>query len=113
MEFNGKSPIYEQIYEYYKRLITLGALKYGDSLPSVREFAFSHGLNPNTVQRSFALLREDGYISSLPKKGNYVCYQGESDERKRKLLSGLSKLFEAGYSKEEIIAALPEEKSDD
>ncbi len=70
---NSKQSVYLQIVEDVKRKIELGLLCENDKLPSCREFAMQKGINPNTVQRAYTALEEDGYIFTVPKKGVYVC----------------------------------------
>ncbi len=107
MQFNGNEPIFLQIAAYYRRMIEISALKEGDMLPSVREVAVTNRVNPNTVQRAFSLLGEEGYISSLPKKGNFVSYKAEGKQR-GELKKSLQSLLDSGYSKEDIRLALQE-----
>lgn len=70
---NSKQSVYLQIVEDVKRRIELGLLVENEKLPSCREFAMQKGINPNTVQRAYTALEEDGYIFTVPKKGVYVC----------------------------------------
>ena len=113
MDFNGRDPIFLQIARFYERLISLGALKEGDALPSVREVAFANRVNPNTVERAFRQLVEEGYVVALPKKGFFVSKDKGETKRQKVLLSRLAELLEAGYSKEEIIHALKEGENHD
>jgi GntR family transcriptional regulator len=76
---SGKGAIYDEIASSIKRYITLGVLKPGEKLPSVRELALSLSVNPNTVARSYEILTEQGYLVSLPKKGCFVATQSHSD----------------------------------
>ena len=64
MEFNSNKPIFITIKEHYEHLIDQGALKEGIEMPSVREVALVNGVNPNTVQRAFSMMVEDGYLVS-------------------------------------------------
>lgn len=57
-------PIYLQIILFIKRGIIGGTIKNGDELPSRRVLSALLGVNPNTVQKAFALLEEEGLISS-------------------------------------------------
>lgn len=66
MEFDKRSPIYEQLKEYYKRVIVAGEYKAGDKLPSRREIAQEFKINPNTVQRALKELEEEEIIVSEP-----------------------------------------------
>ena len=69
---NTKQSVYLQIVSDIKRKVELGLLRENDKLPSCREAAIKMGINPNTVQRAYATLEEDGYIYTIPKKGVYV-----------------------------------------
>ena len=80
LNFSGKQDVYVEIADKYKEYIELGVYKNGEKLPSVREAAGELGVNPNTIARAYALLEEEGYICSLPKKGAFVIF-GEPKER--------------------------------
>lgn len=58
------SPIYLQIIGYIKRGIVAGTIQDGDEIPSRRMLSALLGVNPNTVQKSYALLEEEGLIRS-------------------------------------------------
>ncbi len=70
----GKNNVYEQIVNEYKRFIELGIIKQNEKLPSCRVLAKELGINPNTVVRAYSVLEQEGYITSLPKKGAFVIY---------------------------------------
>lgn len=72
MNLSNNNPIYLEIYNQYKKYIELGIYKPNDKLPSVRTLANDLGINPNTVQRAYTLLEDEGLIETLPKKGVYV-----------------------------------------
>lgn len=58
------SPIYLQILLYIKRGIIAGIISDGDELPSRRVLSALLGVNPNTVQKAYKLLEEEGLIQS-------------------------------------------------
>ena len=60
---NG-SPIYLQILRYIKRGIVTGDIVDGDALPSRRMLSAMLGVNPNTIQKAYRILEEDGLITS-------------------------------------------------
>lgn len=66
MEFDKRSPIYEQLKRYYKQAIVSGDYEMGDKLPSRRDIAQEFKINPNTVQRALKELEEEGIIMSEP-----------------------------------------------
>jgi GntR family transcriptional regulator len=66
------APIWQQIEEGMRRMITLGALKPGDSVPSVRDLARTLKVNPNTVARAYQRLTDRGVLSVKRGDGTYV-----------------------------------------
>jgi len=58
------APIYLQIMEHLKAGIAAGTVQDGDELPSRRTLSALLGVNPNTIQKAFRLLEDEGLISS-------------------------------------------------
>ena len=58
------SPIYLQILLYIKRGAVAGTIQDGDELPSRRMLSALLGVNPNTVQKAYRMLEEEGLIRS-------------------------------------------------
>ena len=69
-------PIYRQIAEQLRRLVAGGQLLAGSSLPSVREVAATHAINPMTVSKAYSLLEAEGVLERLRGKGMAVAAQG-------------------------------------
>ena len=61
---DGQSPIYQQILLFIKKGAVAGTIKDGDELPSRRNLSALLGINPNTVQKAFSQLEEEGLIES-------------------------------------------------
>ena len=61
---DGNVPIYLQIVGYIKRGIVAGTIENGAEMPSRRMLSAQLGVNPNTVQKSYAMLEEEGLIHS-------------------------------------------------
>ena len=57
-------PIYLQIVGFIKRGIVAGTIENGAEMPSRRMLSALRGVNPNTVQKSYAMLEEEGLIRS-------------------------------------------------
>jgi len=55
-------PIYRQLVEQVRRLIAGGQLPPGAELPSVREIAMTHAVNPMTVSKAYAQLEAEGLL---------------------------------------------------
>ncbi|MBD8899652.1 GntR family transcriptional regulator [Rhodanobacter sp. DHG33] len=69
---NAPEPIYRQIVEQLRRLIASGQLVTGDLLPSVRDVAGFHAINPMTVSRAYGLAENEGLLERLRGKGMAV-----------------------------------------
>ena len=65
-------PIYRQIVAQLRRLIAGGQLAAGDALPSVREVAGFHAINPMTVSRAYSLAEAEGLLERLRGRGMVV-----------------------------------------
>ena len=68
----GNGPIYQQILLYLKRGIAAGRIGDGDELPSRRVLSARLGVNPNTVQKAYRLLEEEGLIQSHAGAKSYM-----------------------------------------
>lgn len=68
---NGK-PIYEQLMDKLKELMINEVLQEHNQLPSIRILAQELTINPNTIQKAYKQLESDGFIYTLPGKGNFV-----------------------------------------
>ena len=60
LDYRDKRPIYEQVAEKLEKLIVCGALESNTRMPSVRSLAMELSVNPNTIQRAYAQLEQDG-----------------------------------------------------
>lgn len=96
-KLSGK-PIYEQIIDGIEKNILMGIYEPGGVLPSLRELSVTLGINPNTIQKSYAELIRRGVIIPSPGSGSYVA--PDAPERIRQAACG--KL--AGL--EELVATL-------
>lgn len=70
-------PIYQQILLYLKRGAVAGDIRDGDELPSRRALSALLGVNPNTVQKAYRQLEEEGLIYSHT--GAKSCVAGRSN----------------------------------
>lgn len=55
-------PIYRQLAEQIRRMVAGGQLQAGDELPSVRELALEHAVNPMTISKAYSLLEVEGLL---------------------------------------------------
>ena len=93
INFRDSRPIYEQVKTTLRKLIVLGAMSPDEKLPSVRELASQLVINPNTIQRAYRELEQEGYIISIPGKGSYANLSAQVDEgRKKELLTAMDEI---------------------
>ena len=101
------SPIYLQIIGYIKRGIASGTIGDGDEMPSRRVLSALLGVNPNTVQKAYAMLEEQGLIHSRSGAKSCIAVRPEAVERiKDELLEEtmkhmISAMKQMGVSREE------------
>lgn len=69
------APIWRQIEEGMRRMISLGTLSPGDTVPSVRELAQQLRVNPNTVARAYQRLTDAGVFAVKRGEGTFVSDQ--------------------------------------
>ena len=68
---DSKTPVYEQLYNFIKSDIISGVISGGEKLPSKRELAAHLGISKVTVEASYGALIDEGYVTSVEKKGYY------------------------------------------
>ena len=72
IDLKSRQAIYEQVMDNFKRLIVTGVVKQGEKVPSVRDMAKSLTINPNTVQKAYRELENQGYIYTVPGQGSFI-----------------------------------------
>lgn len=78
INYKSALPLYAQIKDSFIRLIMTGALHQDEQLPSVRDLAAQLAINPNTIQRAYRELENDGYIYTVAGRGCFVAPQSET-----------------------------------
>ena len=84
IDYQDRRPIYEQIVEKFQMLILRGVLEADSQMPSVRKLAVDLSINPNTIQKAYAILEQQGYIYSVKGRGNFVSGGEHLLQEKRK-----------------------------
>ncbi len=80
---SGTAPIYEQLVTKIEQLVLGGVLEENEQLPSVRELACELAVNPNTIQKAYAYLEQEGVTYSVNGKGRFVTNDVSSLKEKR------------------------------
>jgi GntR family transcriptional regulator len=65
-------PVYRQIIDQIKFMVSGGALKKGEQLPSIRDLARQLSLNPTTIAKAYELMAEEGLVEKKPGKGAFI-----------------------------------------
>ncbi|WP_127533519.1 GntR family transcriptional regulator [Paenibacillus kobensis] len=60
--FNNRDPVYLQVVKHFKERIATGKLTAGQTIPSRRELASQLNINPNTAQKAYKEMEEQGLI---------------------------------------------------
>ena len=81
----ASEPLYKQIHDQVIAGIATGQLEPGMSLPSVRSLASDLGINLHTVNKAYAILREEGYLKLDRRKGAVISV--ETLEKQQELAS--------------------------
>ncbi|MBE6963294.1 MAG: GntR family transcriptional regulator [Ruminococcaceae bacterium] len=113
LNYRDSRPIYEQIRDGLKKLIVSGAMSPDEKLPSVRALAQQLSINPNTIQRAYNELENEGFIYSIPGKGSFAAAVVDGGEsRKRELVEKIRELAAElrylGVDEEELAALVKE-----
>lgn len=113
--FLADRPIYAQLMEQIKRRIISGVYAPGEKMPSVRELAAEAAVNPNTMQRAFAQLEQEGLLYTQRTSGRFVT---EDEERIQKMKQDLAKemiadflenMEQLGYSRPQALKLMEKE----
>ena len=111
LNYGDHRPLYQQIIERYRELILTGVMKEGDKIPSVRELAASLAINPNTIQKAYKELENQGYILSSPAKGSFIAPvkgvdRAKLEELRQKLRALIREMKYMGETRESILSEL-------
>ncbi|MBE5766395.1 MAG: GntR family transcriptional regulator [Clostridiales bacterium] len=110
----SKQPLYEQLVEQLRRQLVLGVVKAGEAMPSVRQLATELGINPNTIQKAYRRMEDEGMIVSVPGRGSFVSedlagmLEKQRADQLKQTLETLRACRELGLSKE-AVASLVEQ----
>lgn len=114
IDLRSNTPIYLQITEQVRQLITAGVLQPGDQLPTVRQLATELRVNFNTVARAYRMLDEAGLISTQQGRGTYIWDPSTEETMQRLYKKSLEELAlhyleqsaQMGYSPAEALETL-------
>ena len=72
IDFNSDEAIYMQLRNQIIMGIATSEIREGDTLPSVRQLAQTVGINMHTVNKAYAVLRQEGFVQLDRRKGAVI-----------------------------------------
>lgn len=109
VDFQSRTPIFEQIEHQVEEYIRLGILKNGDKLPSIRELTETVGVNPNTIQKAYTALDNAGLLVSAAGRGCYISpnateiIRSKAEQQLPQFEETVKRLLMSGIEKEKLI----------
>lgn len=117
IDYRDARPIYEQIIDKFQSLILKGVLPPDSRMPSVRSLAMDLSINPNTIQKAYEKLEQNGFIYTVKGKGCFVSYSEslvafKKGEIRSKLYTLLDEAADIGMDSEEMIACIRQKEGE-
>ncbi len=108
LDYQDRRPIYEQVTEKFRMLILRGVMPPESRMPSVRQLAMELAINPNTIQRAYMQLEQEGLIYPVKGRGNFVADTEQIRKKSREdyqqeLRVVVQKGVELGMEEDELI----------
>ncbi len=105
----GEGPVYVRIVRYIRAGVAAGTIRDGEEMPSRRVLSALLGVNPNTVQKAYRMLEEEGLMVS--RSGAKSCARATPElvEQAKKALQAqevagaVAALFRGGMGKDEAL----------
>ena len=112
INFNSEEAIYMQVRNQIILGIATAKIQEGESLPSVRQLADTIGINMHTVNKAYALLREEGIIQLDRRRGAVIAIDVNKlqamEDMKEQLRVVLAKGKCKNIAKEDVYALIDE-----
>ena len=112
IDFNSNEAIYVQLRNQIVMGIATAQLSEGDSLPSVRQLAEEIGINMQTVNKAYAVLRQEGFIRMDRRSGAVIAVDVNKmaalEDLKEQMKVLLAKARCKNISKEEVYSIVDE-----
>ncbi len=106
IDFNSGEAIYVQLCNQIIMGIAAEDLREGDSLPSVRQLADEIGINMHTVNKAYAVLKEEGFLRLDRRRGAVICMDMDKmrtlDEMKNELSLVVARGICKNISRDEV-----------
>lgn len=107
LNYREAKPIYEQIKDGLRKLVLSGAVGQDEKLPSVRELASQLAINPNTIQKAYRELEQEGFIYTVSGRGSFAAplsdvRSGRQEQMLRQFEEAATELLYLGRTPEEL-----------
>lgn len=112
IDFNSEEALYVQLQNQIIMGIAMNLIQEGDSLPSVRQLANMVGINMHTVNKAYAILKQEGFIQLDRRRGAVIAIDMDKARALLEMKEHLRMLLARGrcknISKEEVHALVDE-----
>ena len=112
IDFNSDEAIYVQLMNQIILGIATSRLREGDPLPSVRQLADTIGINMHTVNKAYALLRQEGFVTIDRRKGAVIAVDMDKIRALKEMKQNLAVAMARGccrkVSRDEVHALIDE-----
>lgn len=113
LNYRDARPIYLQVKDGLRHLVITGAIREGEQFPSVRALAASLAINPNTIQRAYEALEQEGYLRAEAGRGVFAAKgaagaHGRQEALLRQLDEAVTELLFLGMTPGELAARVSE-----
>lgn len=71
---HANQPLYQQIYEQIRDMVTTGKLAEGDRLTSIRKLSSDLSVSHTTVEQAYLQLATEGFVNNVPRSGYVVAH---------------------------------------
>lgn len=117
LDLKSGTSICDQIVNGFIRLKALEVLKGGEQIPSVRALASQFSVNPNTIQKAYAILEANGIIYSVKGKGSFISDDDRAsaaifDNARNSFIKAVKDAGELGLKREELLELVKKEFKD-
>ena len=72
LNYRDARPINEQFKDGLRRLILSDVIRQNERLPSVRDLASQLAIKPNTIQKAYRELEQEGYVYTVSGRGSFA-----------------------------------------
>ena len=100
IDFNSEEALYIQLCNQIIMGIATEMLHEGDSLPSVRQLADEIGINMHTVNKAYAVLRQEGFLRLDRRRGAVVALDMDKLRALNEMKQNLALIIARGICKD-------------